>query len=279
MNLSELLKQLPDAGTIKFSENPQVDQAMREGEAAFSRRQYDEARRSYMRALALEPANYSAALFIGNAYDRENEFGKSAEWYKRAIELAPNVETGYRYYADLLAKQGDMSQARTMLLHAAMAEPYNRIVWRELHAWAILNKTQIRQVFIGIPKEQNNEASVIWQPYRDVKSRWATSGEFQKHFPEERQYRLSLLEEVEALTAVADGFLGSDRARDTHADPSLTLLLQLRQADLISPYVLFSLGGPGIAHDYDSFRAQNRDKLEEYLDKFVVPHLSDRMPR
>jgi tetratricopeptide (TPR) repeat protein len=274
MNLSQLLKQLPETGTIKFSADPQVDQAMREGEAAFSRRQYDEARRNYARALDLEPANYSAALFIGNTYDRENEFGKSAEWYKRAIQLAPNVETAYRYYADMLAKQGDMARARTMLLRAAVAEPYNRMVWRELHAWAALNETRIMQVFISVPLAQKDETSDIWQPYRDVKARWQTGGEFQRHFPGERQYRNSLPEEVEALTAVADGFMSSDRVREVRSDPSLTLLLQLRQAGLIPPYVLFSLGGPGVARDYDGFRAKNHEKLEEYLDKFVVPHLN-----
>jgi tetratricopeptide (TPR) repeat protein len=275
MNLSQLLKQLPETGTIKFSDDPQVDQAMREGEAAFSRRQYGEARRNYARALDLEPANYSAALFIGNAYDRENEFGKSAQWYERAIQLAPNVETAYRYYADMLAKQGDMALARTMLLHAAVAEPYNRIVWRELHAWAALNKTQITQVFISVPLEQKGETSAIWQPYLDAKARWQTGGEFQKHFPGESQYRHSLPEEVEALTAVADGFLSSDRVRKVSSDPSLSLLLRLRQAGLIPPYVLFSLGGPSIARDYDGFRAKDREKLEEYLDKFVVPQLND----
>jgi tetratricopeptide (TPR) repeat protein len=275
MNLSQLLKQLPETGTIKFSDDPEVDQAMREGEAAFSRRQFDEARRNYARALDLEPANYSAALFIGNTYDRENEFGKSVDWYKRAIQLAPNVETAYRYCADTLAKHGDMAQARTMLLRAAVAEPYNRMVWRELHAWAALNKTRITQVFISVPIEQKGETSGIWQPYRDVKARWETGGEFQKHFPEESQYRHSLPEELEALTAVADGFLSSDRAREIRSDPSLTLLLQLRQAGLIPAYILFSLGGPGIARDYDGFRAKNREKLEEYLDKFVVPHRND----
>jgi tetratricopeptide (TPR) repeat protein len=275
MNLSQLLKQLPATGTIKFSDDPQVDQAMREGEAAFSRRQYDEARRNYARALDLEPTNYSAALFIGNTYDRENVFDKSAEWYEHAIQLAPNVETAYRYYADMLAKQGDMAQARRMLLHAAVAEPYNRMVWRELHVWAALNKRQIRQVFISVPVEQKGATSAIWGPYWKVKTRWQTGGEFRKHFPEESQYRHSLPEEVEALTAVADRSGSSDREGVVRSDPSLTLLLQLREAGLIPPYVLLSLGGPGIARDYDAFRAKNREKLEEYLDKFVVPHLND----
>jgi len=40
---------------------------------------------------------------------------------------------------------------------------------------------------------------------------------------------------------------------------------------LIPPYVLFSLGDSGIARDYDHFRENNREKLEQYLDQFVVP--------
>ncbi|HKE28945.1 MAG TPA: tetratricopeptide repeat protein [Bryobacteraceae bacterium] len=274
MNLSQLLKQLPETGTIKYADDPQADEAMRQGEAAFSRRQYDEARRDYARALDLEPTNYSAALFIGNTYDREDAFSKSAEWYDRAIQLAPNVETAYRYYGDILARRGDMAGARTMLIHAAVAEPYNRMVWRELHAWAALNRTRITQVFISVPVEREGESSVVWQPYRDVKARWQTGSEFQEHFPEESRYRTSLPEEVEALTAVADAFLNSDRAQAVRSDPSLTLLLRLRQAGLVPPYVLFSLGGPDIARDYDAFRAQNREKLQEYLDKFVVPPLN-----
>jgi len=45
----------------------------------------------------------------------------------------------------------------------------------------------------------------------------------------------------------------------------------LHRADLIEPYVLFSLGDAGIARDYAAYRTRSRNKLEEYLDKFVVP--------
>ena len=71
MNLSQLLRQLPESGAIKFSDNPQVEQAMRAGEAAFSRRDFDEALQNYSNALKLEPNNYSAALFTANTYDKQ----------------------------------------------------------------------------------------------------------------------------------------------------------------------------------------------------------------
>ncbi len=274
MNLSQLLKQLPESGAVHFSNNPQVDQAMRAGEAAFSRRDFVEALRNYSRALELDPGNYSAALFIGNSYDRQNEFAKGAEWYERAIQLDPDVETAYRYYADMLAKRGNMARARIMLIHAAVAEPYNRIVWRELHAWAALNHTRITEVFVGVPADYD-DTSAIWRAYREVRANWQKEGAFTKWFPEEREYRHSLQEEAEALTTVAKNLekLSSNQnfAERIRSDQSSGLLLRLYQAQLIEAYVLFSLGDPGIARDYDSFRAKNRNRLVEYLDRFVVP--------
>jgi tetratricopeptide (TPR) repeat protein len=280
MNLSQLLKQLPESGGIKFSDNPQVDEAMRAGEAAFSRRDFDEALKDYSKALELEPGNYSAALFIGNTYDKQNEFAKGAEWYERAIQLDPNVETAYRYYADMLAKKGDMAEARLLLIHAAVAEPYNRIVWRELNAWAALNHTRITEVFVGVPAEYTEQPTglpdtSVWQAYQEVKSRWQTGAAFKNRFPEETEYRHSLPEESEALTAAAKRLekLSSDKnfSEWIRSHQSLGLLLNLYQAGLMEPYVLFSLGDAGIARDYEGFRAENRSRLEEYLKRFVVP--------
>ena len=281
MNLSQLLKQLPENGAIKFSDNPRVEQDMRAGEAAFSRRDFDEALRNYSNALQLEPNNYSAVLFIANTYDKQNEWAKGAEWYKHAIQLEPNVETAYRYYADMLAKQGDMASARSMLIHAAVAEPYNRIVWRELHAWATLHHTRINEIYISVPRQEKNsqapgspDVSEVWRTYYAVRANWQKGGQFKKHFPEEKEYRHSLAEEFEALSAAArvlKQIKADNGVIEAKDDQSLSLLMALCQADLIEPYVLFSLGDAGIAPDYDSYRDKSRQKLEEYMDKFVVP--------
>lgn len=289
LNLSQLMRQLPASGAIKFSDNPQVEKYMQAGEAAFSRRDFEEALKDYSRALELEPRNPSAALFTANTYDRQNEFANAAEWYQRAIELDPNVETAYRYYADMLAKEGAMGEARAMLIQAVVAEPYNRIVWRELRAWATLNNTQINSIYIGIPAVPKDGAaagvnlnpkqpplvSSAWEAYQAVRRNWQQGGEFKKRFPEEKEYRHSLAEESEALIAAAKVLetLNEDKktAELSVNDAALTLLLRLRHAGLIEPYVLFSLGDAGIARDYAGYRVSNRKKLEEYMDKFVVP--------
>jgi len=284
MNLSQILKQLPESGAIKFSDNAQVEQFMRVGEAAFSRRDFDEAIKDYSKALELEPTNYSAALFTGNTYDKQDKVAKAAEWYGRAIELDPNVETAYRYYADMLAKQGDMTKARAMLIHAIVAEPYNRIVWRELHAWATLNDTHINEVLIGVPappkdspdaNQRPSDSSAVWQAYYATREHWQKGEVFKQRFPQEREYRHSLPEESEALIASAKILekLQEDKkvAELPANDAALALLLKLHRAGLIEAYVLFSLGDPGIAHDYAAYRAKNQKKLEEYMERFVVP--------
>lgn len=286
MNLSELLKKLPENGSIKFSDNLQVEQAMEAGEAAFSQRNFDEALKNYNKALELDSKNYTAALFIGNTYDKQNQFGKGAEWYERAIQLDPNIETAYRYYADMMARIGDMGKARALLIQAAVAEPYNRMVWRELQAWATLNNTKISEVYIGVPAaakgvpgapHEDPEILAPWQRYLSVKESWEKGGEFKKRFPRETAYRHSLDEETAALNVTAKEAEKLAANGKTSAlvnnDPGLSLLLKLDRAGLIEPYVLFSLGDSGIARDYPAYRARHRDKLQEYMEKFVVPAL------
>jgi tetratricopeptide (TPR) repeat protein len=284
-NLRQLLEELPVNGAIQFSDNAAVQQAMAAGEAAFARRDFDQALKDYAKALELEPGNYPAALFTGNAYDRKNDLAKAAECYERAIRINPNVETAYRYYADMLAKEGEMAKARTLLIRAAVAEPYNRIVWREIRAWATINNTAVNVVYVGVPRLSKDDAtrsakqaadvSAAWRAYYAVKTEWQKGGKFEKEFPREAEYRHSLAEESEALNAAAKVLeeLKQDKksAELMAADAATRLLLKLHEAGLIEPYVLFSLGDEGIAKDYIAYRAKSRGKLEEYMDKFVVP--------
>jgi hypothetical protein len=113
-----------------------------------------------------------------------------------------------------------------------------------------------------------------WQAYRTVRKNWQEGDAFKKHYPQETKYRHSLEEELDALQAAAQTEEKRKSAASTGApveDTSLALLLNLQRAGLIEAYVLFSLGDEGIAHDYAAYRAKNRAKLEEYMDRFVVP--------
>jgi hypothetical protein len=240
-------------------------------------------------------------LFSGHTLFRKHDFAKAAEWYEKAIQLDPNIETAYRYYADMLGSRGDMPKARGMLIHAAVAEPYNRMVWRDLMTWAALNETRIDFRFAGVlsdpallqPPDSKSpgkneplfevklfpqrpkDLSDAWRAYQSVRADWKEGGKFKQHFPQEADYRHSLAEETEALTAeirVLEKLKGDiETAELVTEDQSLLLLLKLHQAGVLEAYVLFRLGDESIAKDYAAYRARNRAKLEEYMEKFVVP--------
>ena len=287
-NLRQLLRDLGANGAISFSDNPMIDRVMMTGEAAFARRDFDAALAAYAKALELEPTNYSATLFTANTYDRKNDVARAGEWYERAMRLDPDIETAFRYDADMLARQGDMAKARSMLIHAAVAEPYNKIVWREIRAWSLINHTAFKLMYLPIPPVAKDgsiqtaqpasgeppQLLSAWRAYSSVITDWRQGGKFAKRFPEESAYRHSLSEESEALTAAARVLqpLKQDEmsAELVTGNSVAGMLLQLYEADLIDPYVLFSLGDDGIARDYKAYRAANRAKLEQYMDKFVM---------
>jgi len=287
--LENLLQMLPPDGKMNSSQGP-ADQAMREGEAAFAKRDFPAAIKAYSKVLELQPKNYSAALYIGDSYFGAQDFNHAGEWYERAIQIDPDRETAYRYYADMLTKEGRMQEARQRAIQAVVAEPYNAIPWRGLQQWAQSNNLHLTRVHINTPdmvdRKSNGNTNITLDPAwsQDEMSAWLIYGmtranwqneEFKKHFPKAPQYRHSMAEEVEALSTAASVLIApkekSANASSVPANPDLQLLLRLYNAKMLEPYVLLNGADEGIAQDYDDYRAHNRARLEEYLGTFIVP--------
>ncbi len=288
-NLLDTLKNLAPNGQMKYAENADVDAAMKAGEAAFAKQDYDEAIKNYSHALELDPKSYGAALFVGDSYFEAKKFPQAGEWYDRASQLDPNRETAYRYHADMLKKQGDFSGARTLIIEAIVAEPYNNIPWRGLVAWANASHVRLERVHIEtgssatpngdnkmnitIDPNQPTELAAVWLAYGGTKALWHQE-RFKKEFPQEAQYRHSLAEEADALTTaakVAEEMAGKSPDGPIAKDVNMQLLLRLYHEKMIEPYVLLSAADQGISQDYVAYRAKNRAKLEEYLGEFVAP--------
>jgi len=290
--VDNMLETIPEDGVVKYEKTP-GDQAMRAAEAAFARRDFEEAIRNYTKVLEYDPKNYGAVLFIGDSYFAAKNWTKAGEWYQKAIDVDPNKETAHRYYGDMLLKNGEVEKSRTQFIQGVIAEPYNPITWRALQAWATTNKLQLKRVHVDAPNnvsqtgEKNititmdpkapEETSTLWLSYGLTKAKWH-GDEFKKQFPAEKQYRHSLAEEAEALTMAAtvwtevnESDKKKKKASSAPKDPNLILLLKLYQAKMIEPYVLLNAADQGIAQDYAAYREKNREKLEQYLSEWVVP--------
>jgi tetratricopeptide (TPR) repeat protein len=276
----------PDTAALSFSLKADADTAMKTGEAAFEKGDYDEAIKNYQHAAELEPSNYFAILFVGDAYLAKKDFVSAGNWYTKAQQLDPNVETAFREHADMLTKQGDFAGARKLCLQAIVASPYDSKTWHELSEWAkpahvTLQDVQIDvgtlpqrdkqgNINITIDPSQPRTVRAVWGLYLTTRGLWQ-EGRFARQFPHESKYRHSLAEEVDALTKAA---ALADRLKSDYGiklDPDVQLLLKLYRANMLQPYTLLNAADDGIEKDYAAYRAQNRDKLIEYLGEFIVP--------
>ena len=291
----------PDTTSNPLSAVPEADAALREGEAAHSRGELDNAIKGYQRALELDPKFYLAALFIGDMYfkkgyqatdlaEKKRMMVTAGQWFARAIAIDENIETAYRYWGDALKEIGDKDGARAKFIDGIIAEPFNRSPYVGLTQWADEFEVKMSHPEIQQPKpsvsssSREGQTTIVIDPktiadgspahywsFYDLTRVTYKTASFQKDHPGEKDYRHSLKEEATALRIVAEIVSRDQQSGKLKTlDPSLENLVKLFKADLIEAYVLFTRGDEGIARDYADYRKANRDKLRQYWNDFVI---------
>jgi tetratricopeptide (TPR) repeat protein len=93
------------ATDLPFSKVINAEKAMREGEDAFVRGDFDKALAAYQRALELDPLLYEAALYAGDMYFKKGHLEsnvrrkdemmtQAGEWFAKAVRINADRETG-----------------------------------------------------------------------------------------------------------------------------------------------------------------------------------------
>jgi tetratricopeptide (TPR) repeat protein len=284
-----LLEGLPeDGGRNEFSSRKEVDEAIREGEAAFGRGDMDAAAKAYRRALVLDPKSYEAALFLGDVYFKQQKWDAAGEWFAAAVQINPDIETAHRYWGDALMNAGKQTEARARFIEAVIAAPYARASWVGIVQWAQRQNLTLTHPRIASPnamtdKEGKTNITIDsdslnakdgrqhWMLYEMSRQAWKVAT-FKEKFPSEKEYRHTLQEEAESLGMVAQ-FVAEDvkKKKIKQLDPALASLLKLHEAGLIEAFVLLAKPDAGIAKDYEAYRKENREKLRKYLEEWVVP--------
>ena len=274
------------ADNSSFSAKKEVDDAMREGEAAFVGNDMPKAIEMYQRALALDPKLYEAALFIGDVYFKTSEHTKAGEWFGHAVAMDPDRETAYRYWGDSLMKQGRFTEAGEKFVEAYIAEPYSRLSRAGFLNWGEKAHLQLAHPPVEIPtnvtqkdknttitldpntmKDDKSGAGAAWMMYGIVRASWQT--EFAKQYPNEKAYRHSLKEETAALRGALEA-VKNQKLDQKNVDPSLQMLQKLESEGLLEAFVLLALPDAGIAQDFPDYRKANLEKLRRYVKTYVL---------
>lgn len=281
----------PDGGDDpSLSSKKEAEDAMREGEAAFAKKDCAKAIEMYQLALMFDPKLYEAALFIGDCYYSNAEQKKAGEWFARAAAINPEREAAYRYWGDSLMKQGHVSEAGDKFVEAYLAEPYSRLSRSAFLNWgervninlnhpqvdipANVSSPQQGQIAINLDpnalkKDDKSGAGAAWLIYGLVRGGWQGAN-FAKAYPNEKQYRHSLKEEADALRAALKAYEGQQSKNPQTSDPSLKLLAKLEKEGLLESYILLALPDEGIAQDYPGYRREHLEDLRRYVKQYVL---------
>ena len=290
--LKSMLESVPPDGgdDPKLSTKTEAEEAMREGEAAFAKKDFPKAIESYQRALLLDPKLYEAALFVGDCYYATADQKKAGEWFARAVSINPDRETAYRYWGDALMKQGRVTEAGDKFVEAYLAEPYSRMARSAFLDWGqrvniVLNHPRVEiptnvsskgegEIMINLDpnalkKDDKSNAGAAWITYSLMRAGWR-SEQFAKQYPDEKQYRHSLKEEAQAMRAALRVFSDDKNKKAPNVDPSLTLLAKLDKEGLLESFILLALPDAGIAQDYPAYRRTNIEDLRRYVKQYVL---------
>lgn len=287
--VATMLEKMPENGEMgAFSDHKDVDDAMNAGEAAFGRNDYPAAITAYQRALQLDPTLYHAALFTGDIYFRMNQTDKAGEWFAKAIAIDPDQETAYRYWGDALLKDSKMDEAKEKFIEAVVCEPYQRASWNGLHNWVKANHATISHPQIDLPNDVSGggkqinitlgakaqgkkDGSEAWLTYDLARAGWR-GDKFKAQFPNEKEYRHSLAEEVDSIKTALTvlGEIYDKPKKRKNIQPSILALEELQNKGMVEPFILISKADNGIAQDYAAYRADHRDKLRQYISEWVI---------
>jgi tetratricopeptide (TPR) repeat protein len=295
--LRSMIESIPADGgdDAKLSTKKEAEDAMREGEAAFAKKDFAQAIERYQLALLLDPNLYEAALFTGDAYYATAEQKKAGEWFARAAAINPDRETAYRYWGDSLIKQGRVTEAGDKFIEAYLAEPYDRLTRAAFLNWGQKVHIELNHPAVEIPtnvtsqqqgqvtialdpnslkKEDKSGAGAAWLLYGLIRGGWA-SANFSKQYPNEKKYRHSLKEEADALRAAIKSYAEQQKKNATSTgsitpDPSLETLTKLEQEGFLESFILLALPVEGIAQDYTEYRRTNIETLRRYVKQYVL---------
>lgn len=282
--VSAMIESLPEDGreAASFSPDPKSNALTVAGERAFTSGKIDEAIDLYKQAAAADAKNYFAPLFVGDMLIKKEAYAEAEVWYQKAIAIDPYKETAYRYSATPLMRQGKHDQALERYIDAWIIEPYSRFAVNGIIQWGQVTGKRLGHPRVDVPetkigadgKKTTNinvnpladDGSMAWIAYSATRELWEKE-KFKRTYPQEKTYRHSLSEEVDALREVVRM---AKSLKPKTKNPQFEVIEKMDADGVLEAFVLMSKPTQGIAQDHAKYLRSNRDKLRLYVRKYVI---------
>jgi tetratricopeptide (TPR) repeat protein len=263
-----------DGGDNFSDDNPEVEKAMREGEAFFGRGEYDKAFQSYEKAFKLDPKNYGAVLFMGDCFYAQRKYKEAEPYFAKAVEIDPDMEMAYRYWGDALLYQDKHDEALDKFLEAMIVEPFSRMSWDSLRRWAGKTGADYAPIKIA-PPGGGDYGSVKFDKTllkaEDGTDKWLVYDEKIRERLTAGGEAFNLSDETAAWKAMAEAFRRDMKTgKIQYPDRSLINLLKLEDKNLLESYILLLRPRESFGDDYDTYRKGNKTKIKQFVREFIL---------
>lgn len=92
-------------------------------------REYERARRAYLKVLNADSASWSARLYLGDTFYIFDQYDTARYWFEQALETNPRSWKSWYYYGELLVASGDTSGAWDAAIRSVILNPYGPEGW------------------------------------------------------------------------------------------------------------------------------------------------------
>jgi tetratricopeptide (TPR) repeat protein len=259
-----------------------------QAEVLFNKGDLKSAFELYKKSFEENPDFYPAPLYAGDSAFKLGNYDEASEWYARAVKIDPDQEASHRYWGDNLVKAGKPELARAQYIEAIIAQPYQKAPRLQLRSFAELNHMRIIPPPITLPAAptvgdnghinitlnlptkgaKEDPLSSAWLMYSMNAALWH-GDKFKQTFPNEKQYRHSLAEQVDSLKLLLAG-VKEQKIKESDYTPTIRTLLALEKDNMLECWVLLDNPDQGVAQDYVAYRKAHRDLLHAYIETYEL---------
>jgi tetratricopeptide (TPR) repeat protein len=274
--LRQLFEGVPAADSAPAAADP-VD-LLKQGVTAQAKNDFQLALKCFQAAAGADPNYYDAALYAGEAQQRLGNDNAAGAWFNKAIKINPNRETAYADWGNTLLNSNQLLLARDRFIDGILAWPYARSSWDGLTRWAKMTHAEVycprllrppvEERFDPRSVSEDGTGRAAWLPYLIGRHGYEATL-FHQTFPNEKQYRHSLAEEVLCLERAAEA-LRRENIPAAKLDPNLSTLLTLSANHMLEPFVLLHAADSGIVQDYPAYRAAHREQLRLFILQYDI---------
>jgi hypothetical protein len=112
----------------------------------------------------------------------------------------------------------------------------------------------------------NDDGSLAWIAYTTTRQDWKKT-KFAKAYPKELVYKHTVAEEADALRSVVSM---TKTMKAKSINPQIATIEKMDKDGVLEAYVLMAIPDRDIAEEHPSYVRANRDKLRQYVLKYVI---------